>query len=95
MSKRTTDTKPTDAPKTPRAKAVKPAIEAAAAAPKAPRTRRKVSPPAEVATTNGASGKRPSHDEIATRAYYIALERGFSADPMADWLAAERELTRA
>ena len=95
MSKRTTASKPTDAPKTPRAKAITPAVEAAPAAPKAPRTRRKISPPAEVATTNGAGARRPSHDEIATRAYYIALERGFSDDPMADWLTAERELTRA
>ena len=75
---------------------------------KAPRTRRKAQPPSEVAIASSAvvvataeptivataiiSSRTPSHDEIATRAYFIALERGFSSDPLADWLAAEREL---
>jgi hypothetical protein len=35
--------------------------------------------------------RTPSHDEIALRAYFIALEQG--ADPLAAWLLAERELT--
>jgi hypothetical protein len=35
--------------------------------------------------------RTPSHDEIARRAYFIAIEQG--ADPLAAWLAAERELT--
>jgi hypothetical protein len=79
--------------------------------PKAPRTRRKAQPPSQVAvaaetalvavseTTIVAAAidarRTPSHDEIATRAYFIALERGFSSDPLADWLAAERELRLA
>jgi hypothetical protein len=37
----------------------------------------------------------PSYEEIATRAYFIALERGFQTDPLADWLLAERELRTA
>jgi hypothetical protein len=40
----------------------------------------------------------PSADEIATRAYFIALERGFPGDPLVDWLQAEqqlREVTRS
>ena len=41
----------------------------------------------EVVVTN----RTPSHDEIALRAYFISIERG--ADPLAAWLAAERELT--
>ncbi len=32
-----------------------------------------------------------SHDDIATRAYYIHLEGG--RDPFENWLRAERELT--
>jgi hypothetical protein len=37
---------------------------------------------------------RPSHEQIAERAYYIYLERGGSTgDPQEDWLQAERELT--
>jgi hypothetical protein len=103
-SKRTPATsKPTpDAPKT-RTRAVKPAADAAAAAPKAPRTRRKAEPLAEVAmaaetaivATAVEVTSTPTHDQIATRAYFIALERGFSDDPLAAWLAAERELTLA
>ena len=34
----------------------------------------------------------PSYEQIATRAYFIALERGFQTDPLSDWLLAEREL---
>lgn len=106
MSKRTpASTNPaSDTPKT-RARAAKPA-EATPETPKAPRSRRKAQPAADVAadaaivtateTTIVATAmipsRAPSHDEIATRAYFIALERGFSSDPLADWLAAEREL---
>jgi hypothetical protein len=35
-----------------------------------------------------------THDEIARRAYHIALERG-GGDPIANWLDAERELVAA
>jgi len=98
MSKRTpaTSKTPADAPKT-RSRAAKPADEIAAVPAKAPRTRRKASPAAEVAvaaeTAIVETARTPTHDEIARRAYFIALERGFSNDPLADWLAAERELS--
>ena len=35
----------------------------------------------------------PTHDDIATRAYYIHLEQG--GDPFENWLRAERELVAA
>jgi hypothetical protein len=109
MSKRTpaSSTTPSDTPKT-RVRAARPDAETTPESPKAPRTRRKAQPPAEVAVAADAAivtatettivataivpSPTPSHDEIATRAYCIALERGFSSDPLADWLAAEREL---
>ncbi len=96
-------------PKT-RSRAARPAVDTTSETPTAPRTRRKAQPPAEVAIASDAAivtvsestlvaavetRRSPSHDEIATRAYFIALERGFSSDPLADWLAAERELTHA
>lgn len=100
MSKRTTASKTaSDTNPTPRRRAARPADAAAPAAPKAPRTRRKATPSAPVAgiaaVVVAEELRRPSHDEIARRAYFIALERGFSNDPLADWLAAERELTTA
>jgi hypothetical protein len=95
MSKRTTSSPtPSDVP-APRRRAAR-QTDATAAAPKAPRTRRKASvPEAIVAAASAAlaSSRAPSHDEIATRAYYISLEQG--ADPLAAWLRAERELMRA
>lgn len=90
---------PSEKPTT-RSRAARPADAAAPAAPKAPRTRRKAVAPAAdtgavvVETTEVvvvAADRRPTHDEIATRAYFISLERG--ADPVAAWLLAERELT--
>ncbi len=38
--------------------------------------------------------RRPTHDEIAERAYFIALERS-GADEVGNWLRAERELMAA
>jgi len=38
--------------------------------------------------------RKPSHGEIAQRAYFIHLEDGES-DPLANWLRAERELAAA
>lgn len=85
---------------TTRSRAARPADATTPAAPKAPRTRRKATAPA---ADNGAvivettevmvvgADRRPTHDEIAIRAYFISLERG--ADPVAAWLLAERELT--
>ena len=36
----------------------------------------------------------PTEDHIRVRAYFLSLERnGSPADPIADWLLAERELT--
>jgi Protein of unknown function (DUF2934) len=41
-----------------------------------------------------AAKERPTHEEIALRAFHIYLERrGAPGDPMADWIRAERELT--
>ena len=95
MSKRTTQSKTTGEPVTPRRRAAKPAAEVPAAAPKAPRTRRKTST-TEVTAAAGAAEpvtRTPSHDAIATRAYFISLESG--ADPVHAWLIAERELLSA
>jgi hypothetical protein len=36
--------------------------------------------------------RKPSHDEIAKRAYFIHLEEG-GRDELENWLRAERELT--
>jgi hypothetical protein len=37
---------------------------------------------------------KPSHDEIAERAFQIYLERnGAQGDPMQDWIRAEQELS--
>jgi hypothetical protein len=111
MSKRTpaSSKTPSDTPKT-RSRAASPAVDNTIDTAR-PRTRRKAQPPSEAAlaadtalvavseTTIVAAAidapRTPSHDEIATRAYFIALERGFSSDPLADWLAAERELRLA
>lgn len=103
-------TTPSDTPKT-RSRAASPAVDNTIDTVRTPRTRRKAQPQSEVAlaadtalvavsaTTAVAAAidapRTPSHDEIATRAYFIALERGFSSDPLADWLAAERELRHA
>ena len=52
------------------------------------------------AATTAASRKRttrrrkPSHDEIAERAYFIHVEEGGS-DELGNWLRAESELTTA
>jgi Protein of unknown function (DUF2934) len=56
--------------------------------------------PAKAADKPTASRKRttrphkPSHDEIAERAYFIHLEEG-GCDELEDWLRAEEELTTA
>jgi hypothetical protein len=95
MSKRTTQSKTTAETATPRRRAAKPAAEVPAAAPRAPRTRRKTSTTEVSAAAEAAQidGRAPSHDEIATRAYFISLESG--ADPVNAWLIAERELLSA
>jgi hypothetical protein len=45
-------------------------------------------------TTVAVPERRPSHAEISERAYFIALEQG-GADPLDNWLRAERELAAA
>jgi hypothetical protein len=105
MSKRTTRTESSEpsAP-APRTRKASPA-EPTAAAPKTPRLRKKTVEPAAAAPVNGHSAPKPvgtdrltiveaepSYEQIATRAYFIALERGFQTDPLSDWLVAEREL---
>lgn len=70
----------------------------AAADPSAPKTttrsRRKVTTAPEIseATDTSAADTELSHEAIATRAYFIAIERGGPGDPVADWLLAEQEL---
>jgi hypothetical protein len=97
MSKRTTPaSKTTSETPAPRRRSTKAAVETTPAdAPKAPRIRRKVTTANTTAdeVTRTAGAGQPSHDEIAIRAYFIALEQG--ADPVAAWLLAERELTTA
>lgn len=45
-------------------------------------------------TKKTAAKPKPSHEQIAQRAYEIYLERGGApGDPMQDWLRAEQELT--
>ena len=41
-----------------------------------------------------AKAAKPTHDEIAERAFQIYLERnGAPGDPMQDWICAEQELS--
>lgn len=41
-----------------------------------------------------AAKSKPTHEQIAQRAYEIYLERGATpGDPMQDWLRAEKELS--
>jgi hypothetical protein len=43
-------------------------------------------------------GSKPSYDAIALATYFIALDRharGEAADPLKDWLEAERQLSTA
>ncbi len=61
----------------------------------------KANPPSETGGTKSAAhaGSRVSNDErrrmIAESAYYHAMQRDFkNGDPIDDWLAAEREITR-
>lgn len=110
MSKRTTRNESSE-PSTPAPRKRKTATpaEPLAATPKAPRLRKKIAEPVVTpAPSNGhetadvvLSGAvtlvefEPSYEQIATRAYFIALERGFRTDPLSDWLLAERELRTA
>ena len=111
MSKRTTSKESSESSTpTPRRRKAADTAEPLAAAPKVTRTRRKASEPVQASAPsnghglpaaisseplNGFDAGAPSYEQIATRAYFIALERGFQTDPLADWLLAERELRGA
>ncbi|HZT16798.1 MAG TPA: DUF2934 domain-containing protein [Gaiellaceae bacterium] len=67
-------------------KAAKTAAKAAkVAGPKAAKT------PVRRTTRKKAAAAEPSHEHVATRAYFIHLESGGA--PLENWLQAERELT--
>ena len=79
---------PTAAPRRRKVAATEPV-----SAPKTSRTRRTVANAAEVSEAPDASvASVLSHEAIATRAYFIAIERGVPGDPVADWLLAEQQL---
>ncbi|MGA2929664.1 MAG: DUF2934 domain-containing protein [Solirubrobacteraceae bacterium] len=42
----------------------------------------------------GTHGRAPSYEEVAARAYFIAMEEG-GGDEVTNWLRAERELATA
>jgi len=79
-------------PRTPATPAADAHLEAAAPArprrPGAARRARRTEDAASAAVTIAP----PTADEIRTRAYYLSLERRGAADPVADWLRAERDL---
>ena len=79
---------PTPAPRTRKTAAADPST------PKTTRSRRKVTtaPAISEATDTSVADTELSHEAIATRAYFIAIERGGPGDPVADWLLAEQEL---
>jgi len=57
---------------------------------------KQTSSPVEKKTTKSKAKAKPSHDEIAEKAFQIYLERnGAPGDPMQDWIRAEQELTAA
>jgi hypothetical protein len=62
-------------------------------APKTTRSRKAAASQTSDATDDNSTGA-VTHDAIATRAYFIAVERGVPGDPVADWLLAEQQLRR-
>ena len=89
MSTRKTKSEtPTPAPRTRKTAAADPSV------PKTTRSRRKLTtaPAISEATDSSVAHTELSHEAIATRAYFIAIERGGPGDPVADWLLAEQEL---
>ena len=51
--------------------------------------------PATKSKKAAAPKSKPTHEQIAQRAYEIFLERGSTpGDPMQDWLRAEQELSK-
>jgi len=68
---------------------------AAADATPAPRKRTTTKTTATAASRTPRTRRRkPTHTQIAERAYYISLQDG-GADEFGNWLRAERELTAA
>jgi hypothetical protein len=54
---------------------------------------KQTSSPVEKKTLKAQTKAKPSHNEIAGRAFEIYLERnGAPGDPMQDWIRAEQEL---
>jgi hypothetical protein len=90
LSKRTTGKTPSDSP-TPAPRRRKAAAAETTEAQKTTRRKATATVTSE-ATDVVVQIVGPSSDEIATRAYFIALERGFQGDPVADWLQAEQQL---
>lgn len=87
----TRKTTPTRTPAAVRATTPAPATAAAARPrrPGAPRRAKRASDDAPTALTVAP----PTQEAIRMRAYHLSLERrGFTADPVADWLRAEQEL---
>jgi hypothetical protein len=58
-----------------------------------------VDPPSDAPYPNGAAPvPKPTYDEIALRAYFLALDRhrrGEASDPEKDWTEAEQQLRPA
>lgn len=44
------------------------------------------------AARSGSRSPSPTADDVAVRAYYLFLERGYGGSELEDWLRAEREL---
>jgi len=86
-----------DAPKPRAVRARRTPAAASAQTSQAIETGAAAAPVAAVSANDTAAPARrqPTHEEIATRAYFIALSKGFQSDPFHDWLAAERELAEA
>lgn len=50
----------------------------------------------DIEQTGETVSSRPTHEQIAVRAYHIYLERGGDdGNPEDDWIQAERELSQA
>ena len=89
------ETKPKPAPKRVAAKPAAKAPAKPAAKPVAKPAAKPVAKTAKKAPAKAASVAKPEHEHIQVRAYHIALERhasGHQADPIADWLEAERQI---
>jgi hypothetical protein len=94
MSKRTNGTASSDSP-TPAPSRRKAPASNDSVAPKTRSRRRVTAAVTSEATEVVIQSIAPTQEQIATRAYFIALEQGFSSDPVADWLQAEQQLREA